>query len=205
MSFQPEPQPTDRILTPVIADAQSLQGYGWMIGLPAGVERDKIDFYGKEVRVTHPAEFRSNDDTCLNLVSFAPRPHTVRWMEYHSKHTQTFIPLAGKPFYMVLGKPTQRRPDGSFDATQLPMPNLDDVRCFRFDGSAGIVMHVGTWHEVPFPINGDTHFVCICTNETNDNLEHQDANGESSGGDLQKLRLERHFGFRLLIDTKLAS
>lgn len=189
----------DRILTPVPATAESLAGYGWLMGQPAGVERDKIDFYGREVRVTHPADFRSNDDTCLNLVSFKERPLEVRWMEYHTKHTQTFIPLAGKPFYMVLGKPTQRRPDGSFDEAQLPNPDFEDVTCFHFDGSAGIVMHIGTWHEVPFPLDGDTHFVCICTNETNDNLEHQDENGESFGGDLDKVKIMRRFGHRLLI------
>ena len=190
----------DRILKPIPATPETLAGYGWIIGTPAGVERDKIDFYGRDVRVTHPAQFRSNDDTCLNLVSFATRPLKVRWMEYHTKHTQTFIPLDGKAFYMVLGKPTCRRPDGSFDASQSAEPNLDDVRCFYFDGSAGIVMHVGTWHEVPFPIDGDTHFVCICTNETNDNLEHQDENGESRGGDLDKVRIERRFGHGLVIE-----
>jgi ureidoglycolate lyase len=189
----------DRVLTPVPATPENLAGYGWVMGTPAGVERDKIDFYGKEVRVTHPADFHSNDDTCLNLVSFKERPLRVRWMEYHTKHTQTFIPLAGKPFYMVLGKPTCRRPDGSFDESQPAEPNLDDVKCFYFDGTAGIVMHVGTWHEVPFPIDGDTHFVCICTNETNDNLEHQDENGESRGGDLDKVRIERRFGHGLVV------
>ncbi len=189
----------DRILKPILATPETLDGYGWIIGTPAGVERDKIDFYGREVRVTHPAQFRSNDDTCLNLVSFTTRPLRVRWMEYHTKHTQTFIPLDGKAFYMVLGKPTCRRPDGSFDETRPGEPNLDDVKCFYFDGSAGIVMHVGTWHEVPFPIDGDTHFVCICTNETNDNLEHQDENGESRGGDLDKVRIERRFGHGLVI------
>ncbi len=189
----------DRVLIPVPATPENLAGYGWIMGTPAGTERDKIDFYGKQVRVTHPAAFRSNDDTCLNLVSFQERPLRVRWMEYHTKHTQTFIPLAGKPFYMVLGKPTCRRPDGSFDASQPGAPNLDDVKCFHFDGSAGIVMHIGTWHEVPFPIDGDTHFVCICTNETNDNLEHQDENGESCGGDLDKVRIERRFGHGLVI------
>lgn len=189
----------DKTLTPVLATAESLDGYGWVMGEPAGVERDKIDFYGREVRVTHPADFHSNDDTCLNLVSFKQRPPIVRWMEFHSKHTQTFIPLGGKPFYMVLGKPTQRRPDGSFDPSRLDRPDLDDVRCFYFDGTAGIVMHVGTWHEVPFPIDGDTHFVCICTNETNDNLEQQDENGELRGGDLDKVRIERRFGHGIVI------
>lgn len=190
----------DTVLTPIPATAENLEGYGWAIGQPAGLDRDKIDFYGREVRVTQPAHFHSNEDTCLNLVSFTERPLVVRWMEYHTKHTQTFIPLSGKPFYMVLGKPTCRRPDGSFDATQAPQPDLDDVRCFYFDGSAGIVMHVGTWHEVPFPLDGDTHFVCICTNETNDNLEQQDENGESIGGDLDKVRIERRFGHRIVIE-----
>lgn len=189
----------DRVLTPVLATEKTLAGYGWIMGQPAGVERDKIDFYGREVRVTHPADFHSNDDTCLNLVSFKERPLEVRWMEYHTKHTQTFIPLAGKPFYMVLGKPTCRRADGQWDETALPHPDLDDVRAFYFDGSAGIVMHVGTWHEVPFPIEGDTHFVCICTNETNDNLEGQDENGEAAGGDLDKVRIRRRFGHGLFI------
>lgn len=191
---------TDIVLKPIPATPEALESYGWLIGQPAGVDRDKIDFYGRDVRVTQPAQFHSNADTCLNLLAFKDRPLVVRWMEYHTKHTQTFIPLSGKPFYMVLGKPTQRRPDGSFDASQRPNPDLDDVKCFYFDGSAGIVMHVGTWHEVPFPIDGDTNFIVICTNETNDNLEQQDSNGESQGGDLDKVRIERRFGHRIVIE-----
>jgi ureidoglycolate lyase len=190
----------DKVLTPVPATPENLEGYGWAIGTPAGVERDKIDFYGKEVRVSQPVQFHSNDDTCLNLVSFKSRPLEVRWMEYHTKHTQTFIPLSGKPFYMVLGKPTTRRPDGSFDETQPSHPNLDDVKCFYFDGSAGVVMHIGVWHEVPFPFDDDTHFIVICTNETNDNLEQQDENGEAQGGDLDKVRIERRFGHKIVIE-----
>ena len=193
------PKLADKILHPVVATPENLAGYGWIIGQPGGVGRDKIDFYGRDVRVTQPAPFHSNEDTCLNLVSFTERPLSVRWMEYHTKHTQTFIPLSGKPFYMVLGKPTQRRPDGGFDESRPPHPDLDDVVCFYFDGSAGLVMDVGTWHEVPFPLAGDTHFVVICTNETNDNLEQQDEHGESCGGDLDKVRIERRFGHALVI------
>jgi ureidoglycolate lyase len=189
----------DIVLKPVLATPEALKGYGWAIGEPGGLSRDKIDFYGREVRVTQPAAFRSNDDTCLNLVTFTPRPLRVRWMEFHSKHTQTFIPLGGKPFYMVLGKPTCRRPDGAWDATQPELPDLDDVKAFYFDGSAGIVMEVGTWHEVPFPLDGETHFVCICTNETNANLEGQDAVGEARGGDLDKIKLDHRFGRSFVI------
>jgi len=199
MAIIPQITKDDHVLSPVVATAESIKGYGWLIGEPAGVERDKIDFYGREVRVTNPAEFKSNDDTTLNLVSFRPRPYEVRWMEYHTKHTQCFIPLSGKPFYMVLGKPTQRRPDGSWDESQKSQPDLDDVTAFYFDGSAGIVMHIGTWHEVPFPIDGDTHFVAVLTNETNDQLEHLDENLESAGGDLDKILVRRRFGHGILV------
>jgi ureidoglycolate lyase len=99
----------------------------------------------------------------------------------------------------VLGKPTCRRPDGAWDAMQPELPDLDDVKAFYFDGSAGIVMEVGTWHEVPFPLDGETHFVCICTNETNANLEGQDAVGEARGGDLDKIKLDHRFGRSFVI------
>ncbi len=191
--------PKLRGLTPVEATAESLAGYGYLIGEPDGLKRDKIDFYGKEVRVSQPARFHGNDDLCLNLVTFQPRPLTVKWMEFHTKHTQTFIPLSGKPFYMVLGKPTCRQPDGSWDESLGTLPNPDDVQAFYFDGSGGIVMEVGVWHEVPFPIDGETHFVCICTNETNDNLEAQGQDGDCEGGDLSKRNLVKHLGYTFTV------
>lgn len=190
----------NRVLKAVKATPESLKGFGYIIGEPDGISRDKIDFYGKEVRVTQPAKFHGNDDLCLNLVTFNPRPLTVKWMEYHSKHTQTFIPLSGKPFYMVLGKPTSLQSDGSFNPNVPQLPNPDDVKAFYFDGSGGIVMEIGVWHEVPFPINGETHFVCICTNETNDNLETQGADGDCDGGDLQKRNLVKHLGFTFEVE-----
>jgi ureidoglycolate lyase len=196
----PRPAAANRILKPVPATAESLAGYGYLIGEPAGQARDRMDFYGEAVKVTQPAKFNGNADLCLNLVSFQPRPLRVNWMEFHSKHTQTFIPLLGKPFYMVLGKPTCRRPDGTWDTARPELPDPETVRAFAFDGSGGIVMEKGTWHEVPFPQDGLTHFVCICTNETNDNLESQLGDGECQGGDLTKRNLIKRFGYTFDID-----
>ena len=138
--------------------------------------------------------------TCLNLVSFNLRAYEVKWMEFHTKHTQTFIPLSGKPFYMVLGKPTARQPDGSWDNAASALPDPDTLQAFEFAGSGGIVMNIGTWHEVPFPINEPTHFVCICTNEVNTNLEAGGPDGECEGGDLSKRNMAKQFGFTLHID-----
>lgn len=189
-----------RRLKSIVATPESIAGYGYLIAKPSGVYCDKIDFY-PEVQVTQPAQFEGNDDMCLNLVTFAPRHLRVRWMEYHTKHTQTFIPLSGKPFYMVLGKPTARRDDGSCHNEREALPDPDTVQAFYFDGTGGLVMEKGTWHEVPFPVREETHFVCICTNETNDNLEDQGVDGECDGGDLSKRNIAKRFGFTFEIEA----
>ncbi len=183
------------------ATPEALSGYGYVIGRPDTEVRGRIDYYGDAAQVRTPVQFVSNDDMTLNLVSFNRREPIVRWMEYHSKHTQTFIPLSGKPFIMVLGKPTRRRPDRTLDASRPDLPDLDTVRAFHFDGSCGVCMHVGTWHEVPFPLHDATHFVAIVTNETNRNLEeHDTVNFEADGGDLVKRNLLHRFGRQLRID-----
>jgi ureidoglycolate lyase len=190
-----------RLTVPVVrATAAGLAPYGYLIGPPDSEVKGRIDYYGNDVQVRTPAKFVSNADMMLNLVTFNRRPPVIRWMEYHNKHTQTFIPLAGRPFVMVLGAPTRKRPDGSVDDTRADLPDLTNVRGFFFDGSAGICMHIGTWHEVPFPLLDATNFVAIVTNETNRNLEEHDANFESEGGDLVKRQLVRRLNTQLEID-----
>lgn len=192
-----------RIITLPIEPATpaALAGYGYVIGKPDTAVWGRIDYYGDAAQVRTPVQFVSNDDMTLNLVTFNRREPEIRWMEYHSKHTQTFIPLSGRPFIMVLGKPTRRRPDQSIDESVPDLPDLSNVRAFHFDGSCGVCMHVGTWHEVPFPLQDNTHFVAIVTNETNRNLEEHDKTFfEADGGDLAKRNLQHRFGARFHLD-----
>jgi ureidoglycolate lyase len=191
----------ERRRLPVIrANADVLADYGWYLGPPDTAVKARIDYYGDAVQVRTPAAFVSNDDMMLNLVTFNRREPVIRWMEYHVKHTQTFVPLAGRPFIMVLGAPTQLRPDGSRDLARPDVPDLTTVRAFLFDGSAAVCMKIGTWHEVPFPLEDRTSFIAVVTNETNRNLEEHDEHFESTGGDLQKRQLERRLGVHLEID-----
>ena len=193
-------QPICKLVPVVPATAAALAPYGYLIGPPDTEVKGRIDYYGNDVQVRTPAKFVSNNDMMLNLVTFNRRAPVIRWMEYHIKHTQTFIPLAGRPFIMVLGIPTHRRADGGVDAARPDLPDLSTVRGFYFDGSAGICMHIGTWHEVPFPILDQTNFVAIVTNDTNRNLEEHDENFESEGGDLVKRQLVRRLNTQLEID-----
>lgn len=203
MDADPRAEAAPQVVTLPIEPATpaALEGYGYVIGRPDTAVWGRIDYYGDAAQVRTPVQFVSNDDMTLNLVSFNRREPVVRWMEYHSKHTQTFIPLSGRPFVMVLGKPTRRRPDGSMDHSQPDLPDLGNVRAFHFDGSCGVCMHVGTWHEVPFPLLDATHFVAVVTNETNRNLEeHDKVNFEADGGDLTKRNLQHRLGRQIRID-----
>lgn len=189
-----------KIVAVVPATTAALAGYGYVIGPTESAVKGRIDYYGRDVEVRTPVQFVSNSDMTLNLVTFHRRAPVIRWMEYHVKHTQTFIALGGRPFIMVLGKPTQLRPDGTRDNALPDLPDLTSVRGFYFDGTAGLVMHVGTWHEVPFPLQDATNFVAIVTNETNRNLEEHDGNFESDGGDLVKRNLLHRLGTQIEID-----
>jgi ureidoglycolate lyase len=87
------------------------------------------------------------------------------------------------------------------DAARADLPDLDNVRAFYFDGSCGVCMLVGTWHEVPFPLEDATHFIAIVTNETNRNLEQHDAKFfEADGGDLLKRNLLHRFDAQFHLD-----
>lgn len=140
-------------------------------------------FYGSAVELWPQDQFRSDGDTCVSVARIQPRVNEVVWMERHFKHTQTFVPLGGKPFAMVLGAPTE-----------LATPDPANVRVLRFDGSAGFMLHIGAWHEFPFALEADTDLLVILRNETHRDLEMR-ADDEAIGGDLEKRNLRARLGF----------
>jgi len=191
-----ESQLERRILKLKKATPESVAGYGHIIGIPpkqAEEGNTGSNYYGQAVVTSRPAPFKSTADTNLSLAVINPRPMQVRWMEHHNKHTQTFIPLMGKPFVAVLGLPTCRLPDGSWDASAPEVPDLSNVQAFHFDGSAGFVMNIGTWHEFPFALEPQTNVIVILTDETTANLKNV-VDGEAAGGDLSKRDLQKRFG-----------
>ena len=184
---------TRRILRPKKATPESIAGYGTLLISPDTERSRESGFYAEAVRISEPASFTARDDVCLALATLNPRPMEVRWMEYHNKHTQTFIPLDGKPFVMVLGRPTCRRADGSWDDVAPRTPELDEIEAFAFDGTAGMCLNIGTWHEFPFPLEHATNVVVVMSEETKHDLKNA-VDGEARGGDLEKLDLQKRFG-----------
>ena len=72
-----------------------------------------------------------------------PRDQVLLWhMNYHPDGGQLFFPLDGQPFIVPAALPGDNL-------------TLDKVVAFWGDGSAGIYIHAGIWHEGVFPV-GDT-------------------------------------------------
>ncbi len=178
-----------RLLPLELASAATLAPYGVMIGADNTTAPRISSFYRDAVELWTPGQFVSDADTTLSVARVHPRSCEVIWMERHFRHTQCFIPIGGKPFAVVMGAPTEHG-----------APNPDTVRAFHFDGSAGFMMHIGTWHEFPFALDEAVDVLVILRNETNRDLELR-ADDEALGGDLEKrnmrVRLGYSFSFQL--------
>ena len=180
-----------RLLPLQEATPEALASCGQLLGRHAAAEPLPIKFYDGAVQTFRTVDFRSDEQTELALTRVRRRPFEVRWIERHFKHTQTFIPLNGAPFIVVLAPPT----DGD-------EPNLDEVRAYRFDGSAGFTMKVGTWHEFPFAVEDEADIIVILRSEATQSLLDTDpATGEVRGPDIQKQDLLKQHGVELKIDV----
>ncbi|MDX2143826.1 MAG: ureidoglycolate lyase [Rhodospirillaceae bacterium] len=164
------------------ATAKATAPYGRILGRASGVAPGDSGYYHGKVAISKPVTFQSDSDTCLSLATIQPRPFELEHIERHYKHTQAFIPLGGKPFIAVFGAPTAG-----------DEPDFDKLEAFRFDGTDGFCMHIGTWHEFPFALEPDTDIIVVLRNETNRNLAAKD-NGEAHGDDLSKLNVLQRTG-----------
>jgi ureidoglycolate lyase len=174
------------------ATPQALALFGAVIGRDAPVKPVSVDFYKGAVKMSYPARFHCEHPVEVTLAQMDRRPGEVRYLERHFQHTQAFLPLGGKPFVAVMAPPS----DGE-------LPDLSQVRAFRFDGTAGFAMHLGTWHEFPFAVEDGTDLVVVLSSQTGYDLKAKDAaTEEAHGPDLDKkdivARTGKVFRFELM-------
>ncbi len=171
------------------ATPQALAPYGRLIGHDPAVPPMPIDFYDGAARVRRVVDFQAEGEIEMPVVTLGRRPLEVRWMERHFRHTQAFIPLGARPFVACLAPPNDRE-----------LPDLDRVEAFLFDGAAGFLMHIGTWHEFPFALVDDTHLLVILTRAATEGLVRDNViQNEARGEDLDKKDLEARLGIRLAL------
>jgi ureidoglycolate lyase len=167
------------------ATPESIAPFGEIVG-GAGTPVIPSSAFYSEVQSYRPL-FVSDEEAEMSLCTVKRRPLQVRYMERHFKHTQVFLPLAGRPFVAVLAPPTET-----------DMPDIDQARAFLFDGTAGLSMHIGTWHEFPFALFDDTQIVVLLRREATRGLQKENiVNGEGVSGDLDKKDIVRRLGLTL--------
>ena len=116
-------------------------------------------------------ELRGGEVFHLNVLSYDRRPLRCDHLNAHHKATQALFALGGKPTLLVVA------PAGS---TFGSAADLDVVRAFVCDGTAGVNLSLGTWHWGPYPLTDHVDLV---------NLQ-----GEGFANDNEVAHLERDLG-----------
>lgn len=169
------------------ATPEKLAKYGTVLGYDPNVAPMPIDFYDGAAKVRRVAEFKARGDIEMPIVTLQRRPLEVRWMERHFHHTQAFISLGSKPFIACFAP-----------ANDKELPDIDQVEAFLFDGTAGFMMHVGTWHEFPFALLDDTSLMVILTKQATDGLVRDNViQDEAQSEDLDKKDLQMRLNVRM--------
>jgi ureidoglycolate lyase len=181
---------TERHLKVEMATPENVAPFGMLLGRRSGVKPTGLDYYAGAVAMSRPVNYQCTSQTELSLTTLKRRPFQVKYLERHFQHTQTFIPLGGKPYIAVLAPPSKDE-----------MPDFSAVRALRFEGDTGLCLHLGTWHEFPFALEDDTDLAVALSSQTTIDLHHRAENGiEAFGPDLDKKDMTLRAGVVFVLD-----
>ena len=95
----------------------------------------------EKIALPHPDLSQAGGQASLNLyrAQANPLPFVARELERHVLGSQSFIPLAGVPFVVVVAQG-----DPAFQGAQ---PLESSLAAFWLDGSCGVTLSPGTWHH----------------------------------------------------------
>jgi ureidoglycolate lyase len=169
------------------ATPESFAPFGTILGAEAPGAVLRSPFYGERVALRKPGRFIADETLEFTVATLERRPLRVGWMERHFLHTQTFFPLGGRPFLMVLAPPGEAE-----------LPDLSAARALLFDGTAAAMLHLGTWHEFPFPLLDATSLIIAIRRDTARDLNHVQGN-EARGPDLDKKDIVARLGVAISV------
>jgi ureidoglycolate lyase len=130
--------------------------------LPINTYGDRLDIYREPFESDQPIEWF--------IVQFWKRDLRALFLERHQEITQTFLPLDGKAFVMVVARPNAPEADG--------LPAMQEMRAFVVPGDVAIQLHRGTWHENPIPLHDGQ--VIIVSSHASLTRGHQSASAQKS-------------------------
>jgi len=171
------------------ATAENTAPFGTLLCADAEAPVIRSAFYGDTLAMKKPGRFVGDDTLELTVATLNRRRLSVSWMERHFLHTQTFFPLGGRPFLMVLAPPSP----------ETEMPDLVKAKALLFDGSGALMLHVGTWHEFPFALVDGSSVIVAIRRDTVRDLRNIVGN-EAQGPDLDKKDIVARAGVEIRVE-----
>jgi ureidoglycolate lyase len=184
----------DPVVT-IAAEPVSVEGFAPFGELLTTVGEPTPHVYGDALAPYRAGSLRCDAEVEWIITTYHLREFRVQYLERHHNITQTFIPLGGDPIVVAVAAP---------DATlTLGVPDPSEVRAFIVPGTTAVNLHMGTWHEVPFPtVEGQITLLTSHSGVTT-GWASLDSSGEIDRpeSDEEKRDVLERTGVRLIIDT----
>lgn len=97
-------------------------------------------------------ELRHREKFHLGIIHMKNRGYRIGSLNRHANSTQALIPLEGKACLVVVAAP-----ETNFENAA----DLKKIKAFLCDGSIGINIGLGTWHQALLPIGADMKMVNV--------------------------------------------
>ncbi|MFD4836589.1 ureidoglycolate lyase [Achromobacter sp. NPDC058515] len=134
-----------RILHPQPLTSQAFASYGEVVEHQGAARRHYLT-----EPMRHGPDAIRNACWVSRLDAPATRPVSIELMERHRYAAQTFVPLSGAPYLVVVA------PTGPDD-----LPDMDRLQAFLASGRQGVCYRVGTWHHGLTVLAGPAEFLVM--------------------------------------------
>jgi ureidoglycolate lyase len=183
-----------RTITVETVTPENFAPYGDYVA-PHGQERLPINLYGEYVD-TYKQVIESDQPLEYMITTMRFRGNEVRFIERHMELTQTFIPLGGAPYVLVVAEPDCPEADG--------IPDVSHMRAFLTPGNVALQIHRGTWHEIPFPLQATQDCLTLSHQALTRGLaSEQDAKQSIDRLDVEKRNIREVAGYAVAIELPL--
>jgi ureidoglycolate lyase len=183
------------VVVTIPAEMASVDGFAPFGELLTTIGEPTPHVYGDALAPYRAGRLRSDAEVEWIITTYHLREFRVQYLERHHNITQTFIPLGGDAMVVAVARPDATLTNG--------VPDLQEVRAFVVPGTMAVNLHLGTWHEVPFPtVEGQTTLLTSHSGVTT-GWASLDESGEIDRpeADEEKRDVLERTGVRLMIDA----
>jgi len=97
----------------------------------------------------------------ISIFTAGKRPFEIKEMARHCKTVQAFVAFGGRPWVLAVAPP-----DDVTDPSAVP--DIKRIKAFLIPGDRGVMIHRGTWHYGPLPLDEKAYFVNVEAKGTNE-------------------------------------